>query len=72
MKNKKINIFKLLAAVVVIVLIICTCRVTVVPDPVVPDPVAPDPMVPDPMVPAPVIPEAPEGGEGTQGADIPV
>lgn len=35
MKTKKINIFKLLAAVVLIVLILCTCRVTIVPDPVV-------------------------------------
>lgn len=34
MKNKRINIFKLLAAVVLIVLIVCTCRVTIVPDPV--------------------------------------
>ena len=35
MKNKKINIFAILAAVVIIVLIICTCRVTIIPDPVV-------------------------------------
>ena len=35
MRNKKINIFKLLAAVVIVVLILCTCRVTIVPDPVV-------------------------------------
>lgn len=34
MKNKKINIFKLIAAAVLLVLIVCTCRVTIVPDPV--------------------------------------
>ena len=35
MKNRKINVFKLAAAVVLVVLIALTCRVTIIPDPVV-------------------------------------
>ena len=35
MKNKKINVFKLAAAVVLVLLIALTCRVTIIPDPVV-------------------------------------
>lgn len=35
MKHKKINIFKWLALAALVVLICCTCRVTIIPDPVV-------------------------------------